>query len=146
MTEQLHFHFSFHALEKEMGSHSSVLAWRIPGMGEPGGLPSMGLHRVGHYWSDLAAAGLPDLANIFYILGTFIGHTYTKEKNKYFSLFNLKWKCNCLSCILSGSSAWGLASDSVVLRWNLRFSISNKLPGEARAAKPCWQQGPRATC
>ena len=38
----------FHALEKEMATHSSVLAWRIPGMEEPGGLPSMGLHRVGH--------------------------------------------------------------------------------------------------
>ena len=48
MTERLHFHFSFHALEKEMATHSSVLAWRIPGMGEPGGLPSMGSHRVGH--------------------------------------------------------------------------------------------------
>ena len=41
------FTFHFHALEKEMATHSSVLAWRIPGMGEPGGLPSMGLHRVG---------------------------------------------------------------------------------------------------
>ena len=38
----------FHALEKEMATHSSVLAWRIPGMGKPGGLPSMGSHRVGH--------------------------------------------------------------------------------------------------
>ena len=42
------FTFHFHALEKEIATHSSVLAWRIPGMGEPGGLPSMGLHRVGH--------------------------------------------------------------------------------------------------
>ena len=42
------FTFYFHALEKEMATHSSVLAWRIPGMGEPGGLPSMGLPRVGH--------------------------------------------------------------------------------------------------
>ena len=42
------FTFDFHALEKEMATHSSVLAWRIPGMGKPGGLPSMGLHRVGH--------------------------------------------------------------------------------------------------
>ena len=42
------FTFHFHALEKEMATHSSVLAWRIPGMGEPGGLLSMGLHRVGH--------------------------------------------------------------------------------------------------
>ena len=42
------FMFHFHALEKEMATHSSVLAWRIPGMGEPGGLQSMGSHRVGH--------------------------------------------------------------------------------------------------
>jgi len=52
-TERLHFHFSlftfhFHALEKEMATHSSLLAWRIPGMEDPGGLPSMGSHRVGH--------------------------------------------------------------------------------------------------
>ena len=52
MTEWLHFH----TLEKEMATHSSVLAWRIPGTGEPGGPPSMGSHRVGHDWSDLAAA------------------------------------------------------------------------------------------
>ena len=42
------FNFHFPALEKEMATHSSVLAWRIPGTGEPGGLPSMGSHRVGH--------------------------------------------------------------------------------------------------
>ena len=58
-TDWLHFH----ALEKEMATHSSVLAWRTPGTGEPGGLPSRGLHRVGHDWSDLPAAatdcGLP---------------------------------------------------------------------------------------
>ena len=50
------FTFHFHALEKEMATHSSILAWRIPGMGEPGRLPSMGLHRIRHDWSDLAAA------------------------------------------------------------------------------------------
>ena len=44
------------ALEKEMATHSSVLAWRIPGTGEPGGLSTLGSHRVGHDWSDLAAA------------------------------------------------------------------------------------------
>ena len=49
------FPFHFHALEKEMATHSSVLAWRIPGMVERNGLPSMGSHRVGHDWSDLAA-------------------------------------------------------------------------------------------
>ena len=50
------FIFYFHALEKGMATHASVLAWRIPGTGEPAGLPSMGLHRVGHDWSNLAEA------------------------------------------------------------------------------------------
>ena len=50
------FTFHFHALEKEMATRSSVLAWRIPGTGEPVGLPSMGSHRVGHDCRDLAAA------------------------------------------------------------------------------------------
>ena len=50
------FTFHFHALETKMATHSSVLGWRIPGTGEPGGLPSMGLHGAGHDWSDLAIA------------------------------------------------------------------------------------------
>ena len=50
------FTFHFHALEKAMAAHSNVLAWRIPGTGEPGGLQSMGSHKVGQDWSDLAAA------------------------------------------------------------------------------------------
>ena len=55
-TQLSDFTFTFHfpALEKEMATHSSVLAWRIPGTGEPGGPPSMGSHRVGHNQSDLA--------------------------------------------------------------------------------------------
>ena len=60
-TEQLHFHFSLSRIGEGnvnplMSTHFSVLVWRIPGMGEPGGLLSMGSHRVGHDWSDLAAA------------------------------------------------------------------------------------------
>ena len=50
------FTFHFHALEKEMATHSNVLAWRIQWMGDPGGLPSVGSRRVRHDWSDLAAA------------------------------------------------------------------------------------------
>ena len=50
------FIFHFHVLEKAIATHCSVLAWRIPGAGEPGGLPSMGSHRVRHDWSDIAAA------------------------------------------------------------------------------------------
>ena len=67
------FTFHFHALEKEMAAHSGVLAWRILATGEPGGLPSVGSHRVGHDWSDLAAAilhyvGIPQFAYPFYVL------------------------------------------------------------------------------
>ena len=58
------FTFHFHALEKEMATHSSVLAWRIPGMGETGELPSMGSHRVRHDSSDLAAAAMIHEAKI----------------------------------------------------------------------------------
>ena len=63
------FTFHFHALETEMAAHSSVLARRIPGTGEPGGLPSMGSRRVGHDWSDLAAAEWLDV------------HSCTKSKH-----------------------------------------------------------------
>ena len=77
------FTFHFHALEKEMATHSSVLAWRIPGTGEPGGLPSVGSHRVGHDLSDLAAA-VPVAPQMFSsfptralpILGSVINKTY----------------------------------------------------------------------
>ena len=71
------FTFHFHALEKEMATRSSVLAWRIPGTGEPGGLPSMGSHRVGHDWSNLAAA-VPYIKQInkdlLYSTGKYIQH------------------------------------------------------------------------
>ena len=62
------FTFNFHALEKEMATHSSVLAWRIPGTGQPGGLPSVGSHRVGHDGSDLAAAAAQGLQEIIAIM------------------------------------------------------------------------------
>ena len=65
------FTFHFHALEKEMATHSSVLAWRIPGTGEPGGLPSMGSHRVRHDWSDLAAAAAAAVPLTFELLQLF---------------------------------------------------------------------------
>ena len=58
------FTFHFHALEKEMAPHSSVLEWRIPGTEEPGGLQSITLHRVWHDWSDLAAAAVASEAGL----------------------------------------------------------------------------------
>jgi len=68
-TRLSYFTFTFHfpALEKEMATHSSVLSWRIPGTGEPGGLPSMGSHRVGHDWSDLAAAASFFMVQLSYL-------------------------------------------------------------------------------
>ena len=65
------FTFHFHALEKETATHSSILAWRIPGTGEPDGLPPMGSHRVGHDWSDLAAAAAAAAATTYWLP---IGH------------------------------------------------------------------------
>ena len=73
------FTFHFHALEKEMATHSSVLAWRIPGTGEPGGLPSLGSHGVGHDWSDLAAAAVArDSSN-----GVFDGYAFLQADCAY---------------------------------------------------------------
>ena len=62
-----------------MATHSSVFAWRIPGTGEPGGLPSMGSHRVGHNWSDLAAA-----AAGLHIFFSFVHSPNIKEKQNYY--------------------------------------------------------------
>ena len=67
------FTFHFHALEKEMATHSSVLAWRIPGTKEPGGLLSMRSYRVGHDWSELAAAA----GHNFKIRGPFLNVSRT---------------------------------------------------------------------
>ena len=57
------------SLEKAMATHSSVLAWRIPGTVEPGGLRTMGSHRVGHDWSDLAAAAAGDILELWFQMG-----------------------------------------------------------------------------
>ena len=74
--------------EKEMATHSSVLAWRIPGTGEPGGLLSMGSHRVGHNWSDLAAAAA----------AACIARVHAQLCPTF---------CNPMDCIPSGSSLHG---------------------------------------
>ena len=83
------FTFHFHALEKEMATHSSVLAWRIPGTGEPGGLPSMGSHRVGHDWSDLAAAAAKHCSQRTKccLWRSRTSHAWTMEKLTYGSLY-----------------------------------------------------------
>ena len=83
------FTFHFHTLEKEMATHSSVLAWRIPGTGEPGGRPSLGSYRVGHDWSDLAAAAA---FSDIYKISTRLLWLYNIWK--MFCIFNLfLWVC-----------------------------------------------------
>ena len=79
------FTFHFHALEKEMATHSNVLAWRIPGTGEPGGLPSMGSHRVGHNWSDLEAAASSSHFILFSIWSVLLPSSHSLN----FQLYNL---------------------------------------------------------
>ena len=69
------FSFHFHALEKEMATHSSVLAWRLPGIEEPGRRQSMGSHRVGHDWSDLAAAAATFVVCLL-LLESFLIHSF----------------------------------------------------------------------
>ena len=89
------FTFHFHALEKEMATHSSVLAWRIPGTEEPSGLPSMGSHRVGHDWGDLAAAA-PWGIRTHHPLGTLMwnnAHDVVSTREAYTTL-----ECHDIGC------------------------------------------------
>ena len=100
------FTFHFHALEKEMATHSRVLAWRIPGTGKPGGLRSMGSHRVGHDWRDLAAAAAMTYfmhANkrIHYnLVGIYLGQIMSWSqilKSQCYDVVYIKPKLKCLS-------------------------------------------------
>ena len=85
------FTFHFHALEKEMATYSSVLACRIPGTGEPGGLPSMGSHRVGRDWSNLAAAAAV-VSWLGFIFCLYSYPSYTAKFNSYSISLCLMWK------------------------------------------------------
>ena len=84
------FTFHFHALEKEMATHSSVLAWRILGMVEPGGLPSMWSHRVGHDESDLAAAAAYIYIHIRMCVNIYIyTHAYIKVQQALLAFYQI---------------------------------------------------------
>ena len=99
------FTFHFHALEKEMATHSSVLAWRIPGMGETGGLPSMGSYRVGHDWSDLAAAAAAEhsLALPFFGIGM---KTDFFQSCGHCWVFQICWHIECSTFTASSFRIW----------------------------------------
>ena len=113
------FTFHFHALEKEMATHSSVLVWRIPGMGEPGGLLSMGSHGVRHDWSDLAAAAA---AGAHFALGKIKGLFLTGPSHPSMRLFGAKKRPELQSifCI-----TWGWFAP-VCAGWNF-LSILSRL-------------------
>ena len=113
------FTFHFHAVEKEMATHSSVLAWRIPGTGEPGGLLSIGTHRVGHDWSDLAAAAavrflLSFSIKICYYQGTIAHHV--AKTNGQFSVLNS----------LDPSAAFSTAAHALFKNTSFPFRASRK--------------------
>ena len=87
--------FHLHALEKEMATHYSVFAWRIPGMEEPGGLPSMGSQRVGHNWSNLAAA--TDVGNMISGSSAFSKSSLKPGLENFEHYFTRVWdECNCV--------------------------------------------------
>ena len=93
MTERLHFHFSLSCIGEGNGNPLQCSCWRIPGTGEPGGLPPTGSHRVGHDWSDLAAAARKDCPLSYYEDNGWGQNSWTafskhteKSKSYYFSL------------------------------------------------------------
>ena len=120
--------FHFHALEKEMATHSSVLAWRIPGTAGPGGLPSMGSHRVGHNWSNLAAVS-NHIEFVFMCLVAICLSSLEKCLLKSFTNFQLGYLLSCqrflyilntspLSDIVSAQYSWLLYSTKLLQTLN----------------------------
>ena len=120
------FTFHFHVLEKEMATHSSVLAWRIPGTGELGGLPSMGSHRVRHDWSDLSAVAAGILyrvlersdawINIIFVSNEWYPQAYESHSpNLHSSKRNITWIFLDLSSFL------------ILLRCKKRGEYQNKV-------------------
>ena len=111
------FTFHFYALEKEMATHSSVLAWRIPGTAEPGGLLSMGSHRVGHDWNDLAAAAaaavqhsdVQNLFNQFYVISIWVVSNFLLNSIMLPQAF-------CFNCIQNGLKPRSYWWNSKVMR------------------------------
>jgi len=124
------FTFHCHALEKEMATHSIVLAWRIPGTGEPGGLPSMGSHRVGHDWSDLAVAVAHCCSFCRETVSPSVPHI---TGGIQLLLLSQQWFPNVLStCLLIQEVLWivnctGICGDSFIPPFTFR-PLTHRLP------------------
>ena len=119
-TERLPFHFYFYALEKEMATHYSVLAWRIPGTGEPGGLLSMRLHRVGHDWSDLAAAAAAACLDYYSLLMSLEINVNVSPSTLFFSkLFG----CSRLFTYMPFIGLWKFFSIPGLMRFKKSWAV-----------------------
>ena len=126
------FTFHFHALEKEMATHSSVLAWRIPGTGESSGLPSMESHRVGHYWNDLAAAAAePSAAERIKPQVSYFSHSSVPCKEIFLFHFSTSWKCNYK--FFNQRVGWDHMSYLMILFFFLRRSKKANTPGPCQS-------------
>ena len=109
------FTFYFDALEKEIATHSSVLAWRIPGMGEPGGLPSLGSHRVGHDRSNLAAAGAAAAAAGLIHRASLVAQLVKNQP--------ALWETWVRSLYWEDSLKKGKATHSSILTWRMAWTV-----------------------
>ena len=116
------FTFSFHfpASEKEMATHSSFLAWRIPGTEEPGGLPSLGSHRVGHDWCDLAAAA--DTSLWYYLL---VCYLYFVPLSLLSLLYLLCEQCLIINVVGMNCSSLGSSALHFLLEFAQIMSIES---------------------
>ena len=130
------FTFHSHALEKEMATHSSVLAWRIPGTGEPGRLPSMGSHRVGHDWSDLAAAAyiisIPN-KNIFQKLKQ-NKHIFRKIK-PFYQQTNKKGNTKSLFFFMTFDHKSNITTNKNYNNYRNKFNKENSVQQKARTVQ-----------
>ena len=145
--------FHFHALEKEMATHSSVLAWRIPGTGEPGGLLSMGSQRIEHDWSDLEAAAVwsetvpkrfISRSRCLLMLYLFLQNGRKQEKcspsgipinlslvlENVVQSLNPAWLCDPMNCSLPGFSVYRILQ-ARILEWiAISFSRGSSQPSD----------------
>ena len=101
-----------------MATHSSVFAWRITGTVEPGGLPSMVLHRVGHDWSDLAAAAGVFVTDLLHLLWSMLSLDNSAFVPEFFALAEVWW-----DRVTAGSKVDQLCSFKIIDYWNLFFDL-----------------------
>ena len=123
------FIFHFHALEKEIATHSSVLAWKIPGTGELCGLPCMGSHRVGCDWSDLVAAAATATTNEFeeLFMNWMVIYRSSLQKCLFTSFVFLNW-FSCLLLMCKNSLYILVTRSSLAIWFTNIFSLSLACP------------------